>query len=306
MSFLLEKGCFSRTGKHLVQWVHVKKRDTLTRGVIFAPPLIGAGFSLEINNLRKLAREGYELFSFNYAGHGKSSDKFRPRTTLEDASNALTFLLSRSGDKPVYGIASCYSAIPLLYAAHKHQEPFDKIVLINAICHISPTAIASSFISYYNTTFAGKISINKFRAAFLQYIAFLFPGIKINRNIFGCLLRQRTDVKRTLWDGLFLNPLKHVVLAGTPVLGVYATHDRILKIYDRYVGEDYKKQILRKCPRTTFYAMPCDHFLSSTYNRKMAYAKILTFLTNNKDLASKHPHQDFAPKSSLKEIGLMA
>ena len=141
----------------------------------------------------------------------------------------------------------------------------------------------------------------------MQYVAFLFPGIAINRNFFGCLLRQRTDVKRTVWDGLFLDPLKHVVLAGTPVLGVYATHDRILKIYDQYVGEDYEKQILRKCPRTTFFSLPCDHFLSSARNRGIAYAKILTFLANNNDPALKHhPHQGLYPESSLNEIGLMA
>jgi pimeloyl-ACP methyl ester carboxylesterase len=278
MGLLIEKGCFHRTGNHLVQWVHVKNRRVESKGVIFAPPLIGAGFTMEINNLRRLAKKGYELFSFNYAGHGKSSDRFRPRATLADTARSLEFLLSRATGKPVYGIASCYSAIPLLHAAHQHDEPLEKIILINAICHLNPRAVLLSFASYYKSSFSGRISVIKIQTALQRYAAFLFPGIAINRNFFGCLLRQRTDVARTLWDGLFLDPLQRVHLHRTPVLGLYARQDRILKIYDRHVGEDYEKQIRLKCPLAVFHALPGDHFLSSLQTRELAHEKILAFI----------------------------
>lgn len=278
MGFLIDTGCFHRTGKHLVQWVHVKKKNAKSRGVIFAPPLIGAGSSLEISNLRRLARNGYELFSFNYSGHGQSSDKFRPRATLEDTSHALDFLIRRSGGKPVHSIASCYSAIPLLHAAHSRNEPLKKIVLINAVCHINPKAIVSSFVSHYRDNFSENISVENLNRAFKGYMSFLFPGIEFNHTFFGTLLRQRTDVLRTLWDAFFLDPLQSVRLNRTPVLSLYATEDRILKIYDSNVGENYEKQILQKCPRTTFLPLPCDHFLSSGRSRETAYKKIMDFL----------------------------
>ncbi len=279
MKFFFENGCFIRTGNHLVQWVHVKNREVDSKGVIFAPPLIGAGSSLEISNLRKLAKKGYELFSFNYSGHGKSSDKFRPRATLEDTAHALDFLIHRAGNKPVYAIASCYSAIPLIHAAHSRGEPIKKIVLINAVCNINVKAITASFISYYRSAFSGKLSISKINTAFMKYMEFLFPGIAINRNLFGALLRHRTNMAKTVWDALLMDPLQGIHLQRTPVLGLYAKQDRILQIYDTDVGRNYEKQILQKCPHTIFYPLPCDHFLSSVNHRKLAYNKILTFLS---------------------------
>lgn len=277
MSFILKNGRFCRQDQHLVHWVHVKKRGGEAKGIIFAPPLIGASFSYEIKNLKILVKKGYELFSFNYTGHGKSSDKFRLKATLEDTTHILDFLVRRAGSKPVYAVASCYSAIPLIHAAHKLGEPIEKMVLINALCHINPRAIIKSFISYYKNAFSGTISTEKIHIAFQEYIAFLFPGIKINRDFFGSLLRQRADTLRTLWDVLFLDPLKSVRLQRTPVLGLYAKQDRILKIYDDHVGQDYEKQILARCPDTMFYPLPCDHFLTSRQSREVAYRKILAF-----------------------------
>lgn len=290
MGFSIKNGCFCKQANHLVHWVHVKKRDADSKGVIFAPPLIGASFSHEISNLRKLVKNGFELFSFNYAGHGQSSGKFRLKATLEDTVHALDFLIQRTGHKPIYAAAACYSAIPLIHATHSRGEPIEKIVLINGLCHIKPKAIIESFVEYYRDAFSGNLSTDKVSMAFQRYMAILFPGIEINRHLFGALLRRRTDAAKTMWDALFLDPLKAVRLQRTPVLGLYGTQDRILKIYDKNVGKDYEKQILAKCPFTTFQALPCDHFLSSSISREMALEKILTFFNEKKsDLTPLSP-----------------
>jgi len=280
MGLITETGWFDRTGKHSIHWVHAKRAapETNTVGILFAPPLIGAGFSNEIGNLRGFLRQGYELFSFNYAGHGQSSGRFRLRTTLRDTAHALDFLLARAGQKPVYGIASCYSAIPLIHAAHSRGEALEKIVLVNAVSRILPRETIAAFASYYRNHFAGKLCLETMTGALRRYVADLFPGIPFDRHFFGALSRSRADVAGILRDALFSDPLGGVVLKRTPVLGLYAKQDRILQIYDAFVGEHYERQLLETCPRATFYPLPGDHFLSCTASRSTARMRILDFL----------------------------
>lgn len=277
MGISINSGCFTRASGHRVEWVHATPASGRSKGVIFAPPLIGAGFSREVSTLRRLIRSGYELFSFNYAGHGKSSDHFRLKATLADTSHALAFLLNRFPDRPVFAVGSCYSAIPLLFAAHQRKEPFAGITLINAVCRINPRAIAASFIAYYKSAFPRVPRISEIRRAFQLYMDFLFPGIEKNRDSFGTLLRQRTDLVGTLIDAFFFDPLAGVTVQHSPVLCLYAKQDRILKIYDDAVGTEYEKQVLRICPHAAFHPLTADHFLSSARNRDQAYGKIIEF-----------------------------
>ena len=305
MGLVTETGWLQKTGKHRIHWVHAKRTpagsnkpghgntvsdEGKSGGILFAPPLIGAGFSNEIGNLRGFLRKGYELFSFNYAGHGKSSGRFRLRTTLRDTAHALEFLLERAGEKPVYGIASCYSAIPLIHAAHSRGEPLEKIVLVNAVSRILPRATIASFASYYRSRFAGRLCLDTMTGAARRYVADLFPGIAFDRHFFGALSRSRTDVAGILRDALFSDPLGGVILHRTPVLGLYAKQDRVLQIYDTSVGEHYERQLLETCPKTTFYPLPGDHFLSCTASRSTAQKKILDFLARRPRSAAPISH----------------
>ena len=305
MGLITETGWVQKTRKHRIHWIHAKRApagsnksgpdktlsdEGKSGGILFAPPLIGAGFSNEIGNLRGFFRKGYELFSFNYAGHGQSSGRFRLRTTLRDTAHALDFLLERAGGKPVYGIASCYSAIPLIHAAHSRGEPLEKIVLVNAVSRILPRATLASFASYYRSHFAGRLCTETMTGAVRRYVAELFPGIAFDRHVFGTLSRSRTDVAGILRDALFSDPLGGVVLHRTPVLGLYAKQDRVLQIYDALVGEHYERQLLETCPRTTFYPLPGDHFLSCTTSRNSAQRKILDFLERRPPGAAPESH----------------
>lgn len=281
MGFIFENGYFSANRKNCrqVHWIHARKENVPSKGIVFAPPLIGAGFSMEISNLRKLMRHGYELFSFNYTGHGRSSEKFRLKAALQDTGHALDYLLYRCADRPVFGIASCYSAIPLIHAAHHRKEPLEKLILINALFRLDLKAVMRSFISYCReNACCSPLSASAIKIVFLQYMAFLFPGIDMNRNFFGSLLRQRTHLAGTMWDALFTDPLNGVCLQNTPVLGLYGKQDRVLKIFDKHIGEKYENQVLDKCPQTRFHPLWCDHFLSSSDHRKEALDKILSFL----------------------------
>ncbi len=289
MGFSINSGCLRRSGSHRVEWVHARRASGRSKGIIFAPPLIGAGFSREVSTLRRLVRSGYELFSFNYSGHGQSSDRFRLKATLADTTYALDFLIHRFQNRPIFAVGACYSAIPLFYAAHQYDEPFAGITLINAVCRISPAAIAASFLSYYRSAFPRPFRIKDLGRAFQRYADFLFPGIEKNRHVFGTLLRRRTDLFGTAWDLLFFDPLTGIAMQKSPVLCLYAKHDRILKIYDNAVGTDYERQVLQICPHAAFYPLTCDHFLSCPKSRDQAFDKIMDFFNDPGAIAPDLP-----------------
>ncbi len=278
MSIAFEKGIYPIGQGNTLEWTRV--RNPSPRGLVFLPPLIGGNLSQQIGMFRWLTRNSYDLISFNYSGHGNSSDKFSLRSTLRDTSHMLQYAhsLSKKEQLPLFGIASCYSAIPLLYAAYCLKEPFGGVVLINAVLKLSPGAVVRSFGAHYRRIFPTRIGIKKTLTAIGHYVDFLFPGIRKGKERFGLLERKRVKLLNTLADFFILDPLKRVCLQDTPALCLYASQDRILDIYDGGVRIDYKKEVRRICPRTFFRPLDGNHFLPRKAARDKAANYINTFL----------------------------
>ncbi|MDP2991948.1 MAG: hypothetical protein Q8N82_01135, partial [Deltaproteobacteria bacterium] len=186
--------------------------------------------------------------------------------------------VSEEEQLPLYGVASCYSAIPLLSAAHCLTEPFKKLVLINAITALNPEAVISSFAAYYRKMARTKKSLRSVVAAIGYYADFLFPGIAKNKVYFGTLERKRARLWKTICEFLTLNPLVRVHLKGTPVLCLYARNDRILEIYNAGSSITYENAVGRVCPQTHFYPLDGDHFLSPPGAKSEAAGCIASFL----------------------------
>lgn len=278
MTIVFEKGRCSRGRRDWIEWASV--RNTSPCGLIFLPPLIGGNVSHGIGMFRWLIRKGYDLISFNYSGHGNSSGRFSLGATLRDTVHMLTHAqqLASTRRLPLFGIAPCYSAIPLLYSAYRLKEPLQGIVLINAVLRLNPAAVARSFWTHYRQMFPTQIGIKKGLTAVAHYTDFLFPGIRKGRDCFGVLERKRVRLFATLADFLTLDPLQWVTLHKTNVLCLYARQDRILKVYDEGAGTDYKNDVSRICPRTLFRSLEGDHFLSHQMTRDRVAMYIKAFL----------------------------
>jgi hypothetical protein len=229
---------------------------------------------------RWLIRKGYDLISFNYSGHGNSSGRFSLGATLRDTVHMLAHAqrLASTRRLPLFGIAPCYSAIPLLYSAYRLKEPLQGIVLINAVLRLNPAAVARSFWTHYRKMFPAQIGIKKCLTAVAHYVDFLFPDIRKGRDCFGVLERKRVRLFATLADFLTLDPLQWITLHKTDVLCLYARQDRILKMYDEGDGTDYKNNVSRICPRTLFRSLEGDHFLSHQMARDRVTMYIKAFL----------------------------
>ena len=278
MKLFFEKGHHVVKGRKYLDWVRV--RHPSPRGIVFILPLIGGSFSQQVIQFRGLIKEEYDIFSFNYSGHGSSSDKFSLKATIRDTLHMLSHALriSEQARLQFYGIASCYSAIPLLYSIHSLGEPFKKLVLINAIPELSSWVLIKSFLAYYRRIFPVQNSMQSLGTALNDYLDFLFPGILKNKDYFGSLERKRIRVFKTITDFFTLDPLKGVRLKTTPVLCLYARNDRILKIYDRQVKGIYENEIRRLCPQTQFHPVDIDHFFSLPWARDEALKSIVSFM----------------------------
>lgn len=261
-----------------LEWVRVRVPEP--RGILFVPPLIGGDYVQQVRHFRRLVRRGYDLVSFNYAGHGGSTDKFSLEGTIRDTRLILdcTHRIGRREGLPIYGIGACYPAIPLLFWAGSPEGRFQKIVLINAILGLSPRAVVRSFLDYYSDLRQTRRKVPRLMEALRQYVDFIFPGVAKSRRGFGALERRRTRLFKTLYDAFALDPLKHIRLTRTPVLCLYSTEDPVLKIFDGMFENAYEAEVRRVCPLARFRMLSTDHFLSHPRARTEVLEDLIRFL----------------------------
>jgi hypothetical protein len=261
-----------------IEWAMLQSKNT--RGLVLVPPLIGGSFAQQLNLFRWLARMNLDIISFNYSGHGKSTDKFSLKTSMDNtlimASEAGK--LCRNKKLPLFGIAGCYSAIPLLFTAHVLSEPFSRIVLINPLTDLKPFAVIKSFVAYYKKLDLKQTMKKNIIEAIRKYSEFLFPDIIKDKESFGVLKRERTHLWDVLFEFFLFSPLKETILVKTPVLCVYAKKDRVLNIYSDQ-NKQYEGNIRKVCPLSSFKVIEGDHFFQPTSARKDAQKTISIFLT---------------------------
>jgi len=260
-----------------IEWAMLKSVDT--RGLILVPPLIGGSFAQQLNLFRWLAGMNLDIISFNYSGHGKSTDKFSLKTSMDN-----TLIMTSEAEKmcrqkgmPLYGVAGCYSAIPLLFAAQMLSEPFSRIVLTNPLTDLKPFAVIKSFIAYYQKLNLRQTMKTNITEAIKKYTEFLFPDIAKDKESFGVLKRERTHLWDVFFEFFWFAPLKDTILVKTPVLCLYAGKDRILNIYSEQ-NKQYEDNIRKVCPLSSFKVIDGDHFFQPTSARRDAQKAISIFL----------------------------
>ena len=261
-------------GEHRsIEWV--RTRYHRPQGLVFIPPLIGGDLCQQISDFRWLIKQHYDLVSFNYSGHGKSTNLFSIGASLRDTQHMLSYTGSAATREavPLFGIASCYGAIPLLYAVHRLKQSLAGIVLINAVPGFFPEILLTSFLSHYRQVFAGQNAFTTFPAALKQYADRLFPGIAKGKDHFGTLKRHRTALAKIIFEFLTLEPLKGIRVENIPVLCLHAQKDSILNIY-----HNYRQNIRAVCPQARFHCLKADHFLSHAKVRREATQLISNFL----------------------------
>jgi len=229
---------------------------------------------------RPLVAAGYDIFSFCYAGHGRSTGRFSLGASLADAEAALRDAAETAARErlPLQGVAACYGAIPLLHAAARLGEPMGRIAVVNAILDLAPGAAIRSFFRYYDEVRRTGNRLPRLTEALGRYVDFMFPGVVKSRHGFGALRRRRTRLLATLRDAFAPSPLTGVRLERTPALCLYGREDRVLRLYEDGAGPAYEDAVREVLPRARFRRLSGDHFLSEAAARSAARSLLLNFL----------------------------
>ncbi len=261
-----------------VEWV--RARSMTPRGIVFAPPLIGGHALQQLRLLRPLVRHQFDLVSFNYSGHGNSQGAFSMRASRDDSLRMLDLSLgkSRRENLPLYGLASCYAARPLVQAACRRGEPMAKLVLINAVPHWRLSKIATDFLRYWQHSDHWRPSVLGLKQALRAYQRELLPGVIHRHQAFGILSRQRIQWLRVIREVLAQESPLHLPLLRTPVLCVYGRNDRLLQQLGFSDWSGYQGQIKRICPQARFRSLNSDHFLAGSEVRRQLIKTVVRFL----------------------------
>ncbi|MCP4691562.1 MAG: alpha/beta hydrolase, partial [Desulfobacterales bacterium] len=236
--------------------------------------------SQQARQLRPLIRRGYDLISFTFTGHGRSGGRFCLGAARRDCLAVIDrgMRLAAGEGLPLYGVGFCYSATPLLYGAHRRNEPFRKLILVNAVLRIDPGAIWKAFWGYYRGLSRARRALPGLFTAFRGFMEFLFPGVMGPGASFGALQLSRGRPVKIVCQALAADPLKNARIRRTPVLCLHARDDAVLNLFGGKSDEHYRRTVRRVCRQAAFRRLEGDHYLSHPLGREQGLRAALDFL----------------------------
>ncbi len=263
-----------------VEWMHSRSR--MPRGLVVAPPLIGGHALQQLRLLRPLVRRHLDLLSFSYAGHGASQGAFSVQASIDNCLSAidLAVTMSRSQTIPLYGVASCFAAMPMLHALSQLGEPLKRLVLINALPHLSWEKMVFDFYRFWRHHRQWRLTPRGLKEALKAYRRELLPHVTHSRQAFGILSRQRVHWSRMFSDLFAYRRCQAQPLRATPVLCIYGRQDLLLQQIGFSDWEGYEMLMKRICPRAEFQRIDGDHFLSGAEVRGQLIETVVTFLSS--------------------------
>lgn len=261
-----------------VEWM--RSRSHGAKGLVIAPPLIGGHALQQLRLLRPLVRRHLDLFSFSYAGHGASSGAFSLHASIDNCLSALDLAATFCRDRkiPLYGVASCFGAMPLLHAIRQRGEPLNKLVLINALPHVPWEKMVFDFYRFWRHHRRWQLSPQGVKAALKAYRRELLPHVTHGSQAFGILSRQRVHWFRTVRDLFAYRHFQEQPLRATPVMCVYGRQDRLLQQMGFKDWAGYETLIQKICPGAEFQGIDGDHFLSGAKVRTRLIDTVVNFL----------------------------
>ena len=254
----------------VLSWTRLSARRPT--GMVFAPPLIGGSAGTILRRLRWMADGGWDVFSFDYAGHGRSGGGFTLSTSLRDTRTMCRCAASAAAaDRlPLHGVGICFGAIPLIHAAAM-GTPIGRMVLLNPIPGFSAAAAVRAFRRWW-------LSTRHLWPGVRGYLDTLFPFTDKGLHGFGILARHRTRLLKAFGEALHFAPLDHLRLDGTRLLCLYTTSDVIRQAAGYGCEAAYRQRIRALCPEAEFHRLDDDHYLSRQASRRRIRALTSRFL----------------------------
>jgi hypothetical protein len=263
-----------------LEWVYASAAKA--RGIVFVPPLIGGHALQHLRAMRHLLYHQFSLFSFNYAGHGHSEGSFCLRTSLLNTQQMLDLTMDYGARRrlPVFGVASCFAAMPLLKAAVVRGEPMTRIVLISAVPHWRLAKATGHFLRFWRQSDRWRPTRRGLVETIRAYRDNLLPGLAHRRQSFGVLARDRVHWARVFYELFSQRIVPNAAIRHTPVLCAYGQRDHLLRQIGFSEWSDYEAQIQSICRKVRFRTLNGDHFLADPPVRSQLLKEVVRFLDN--------------------------
>lgn len=217
------------------------------RGTVLVPPLIGGSGLQQYLYFRGLSRRGYELVLFDYRAHARSTGRFSFRSSIGDTAAVVRHVRGSLEGEPLFGVADCYGAIPLLRAAAAAPDDFAGLALFSpvpSLRHI--TSFREVFAAYWRP--GGRWRLRNpldHRGLLFETTSRLFPDIDQSRDHFGILDYGEARRFSMIFDYFFYSPLRGVRVEDVPALIVYGRHDELLHVGDEAGDASYRRAFER-------------------------------------------------------------
>ena len=247
--------------------------------MVFVPPLIGGDATQQVRMFRQLLRQGMDLISFNYAGHGRTMGRFSLRAACLNCTCILDLALHhcQQTQMPLFGLAASYAAVPLLQAARIRCEPMHKLVLINPIPRWPLGKISAHFWQFWRQGEDWQYRSRYMLEALRAYRDDLLPGVSHRRHAFGVLARHRVKWLRLIWELLLQAPVPPAAVKQTPVMCIYGRKDRLLQQLGYCNWQQYEMLMRSLCPQTRFLPLNSGHFILRPDVRSHLLKNVLYF-----------------------------
>ena len=249
--------------------------------VVFISPLVGAGAAQTQLIFRSLTRRGSILLSFEYRGHLHSTGTFTLDRTVSDVKHALIWAWNYANDRnlPLHGFTTCYGTIPLLaqFADNGCGVLLQSLSTICGLFRLDQIMKLENFMPILSRHLGRELSCDSvlqglhrneldcdsrpFRQALHEFLAGLFPELRIQYDRFEELSYDRADVAATLRQFLESRYLEGVkVPAWMPCHFFYGHNDELLSVDTAAGSESYRKHVLSLVPHAVIDGYDIDHY----------------------------------------------
>jgi pimeloyl-ACP methyl ester carboxylesterase len=230
-----------------------------TVGRVLVPPLIGGSGLQQFGYFKPLGEQGFEIVSFDYCGHGRSSGSFSIAASLADTRAVLARLAAERDAPPLFGSGDCYGALTLLAAAGAHPGALRAVALFNPVPSLHHVARPREVLrDAFRAGLRNPLDLRRMLATTNER---LFPEIDKSDEHFGILRFERLAFLRSVLQYLFLDPLARTRLPELPALCVYGRGDGLLRLGRPEDERAFRRLIARVLPAAAFQALDeVDHY----------------------------------------------
>jgi hypothetical protein len=257
------------------------RRPSRPKRLVFITPLIGGTSTQPLILLRDLARRGSILMSFEYRGHPRSTGVFDLERTIVDARYALLWAADYAAQHaiPLHGFAFCYGAYTLAaqFAPGGPGRYLRSFSTISGLFRLDQMVRFEDFVPVYSRRLGKELTVAAFlglvegrafdsgsvafRAALHEYLAAMFPQLKVGQDYFEELQYGRVDIPNSLRQLTRANCLTALdVPREIPCNFFFGYSDSFFSLSTPEGRDAYSNHIRSLIPHAQVCGADIDHF----------------------------------------------